>query len=210
MKFETVATVGFCALALFGANGMTNGAAFAALSDAGLSPTALRHDLTRMLGAVGSGLNALGGLVVSSARADEAVPPVDPSKLVKFEGRDYRIDYQPWVSTEPVSQVSVKKISRGVVTYVNVVTTSTGVYSSEAMLNPHILYPGVKVTQLPPNTDGQTPVAMAYWNGRSTWVAVPLDGTPSFTSITPLNGGGSIIWNHSRACVALTNSFMCL
>ena len=189
---------------------MTNGAAFAALSEAGLSPAALGRDLTRMLGAVGSGLNALGGLVITSARADEAVPPVDPSKLVKFDGRDYRIDYQPWVSTEPVSQVSVKKISRGVVSYVSVVTTSTGVYSSEAMLNPHVLYPGIKVTRLPPQTGAQAPVTMAFWNGRSTWVAVPLDGTPSFTSITPLKDGGSIIWNRSRACVALTNSFTCL
>src|SRR5690242_8356835 len=65
-------------------------------------------------------------------------PAVDPDELVRW---DFTVD--PSVSTEPIRQSTVKKIAYGHATTVHVVETSTGVYSSDALTDPHIQYPGI-------------------------------------------------------------------
>ncbi|WP_404405835.1 hypothetical protein [Pelagibacterium halotolerans] len=81
-------------------------------------------------------------LGASEAFADEATPL---SNLVKFDGRDYRVTAAGWVSLEPTSTASVRKIGYGKVTEVNIATTATGVYSSDAIVSPYVLYPGIDV-----------------------------------------------------------------
>ena len=50
---------------------------------------------------------------------------------------------EPWVSTDAISQTSVRKIGYGRTTFVTISKTATGTYSSDALQSPHIRYPGI-------------------------------------------------------------------
>lgn len=79
----------------------------------------------------------------SEAFADEGDTPL--SNLVKFDGQDYRVTAEDWVSLDPISATTVQKIGYGKITEVNIATTTTGTYSSDAIVSPYVLYPGIEV-----------------------------------------------------------------
>jgi hypothetical protein len=147
----------------------------------------------------------VGRALVSPALAAEAAP-LDPSKLVKFEGRTYSVTYASSVSNDPIGQAQVVKIAHGRVSTVNVVTTSSGTYSSEATFSPHVLYPGVKVEEVP-DTKAANASPAAIWDGVSTFLVLPLDGS---TSVTPLGDGGQLLTGPFGTCIAQSRSFICL
>lgn len=93
-------------------------------------------------------------------------PPFDPSKLRKFD-----IELASTVSTEPLRTQYVKKIAGGRPSVVSIVTTSSGTYSSDGIVSPHVLYPGIDVT-----TKGGGPhVHVSFSNSRFgsfTWMSV--------------------------------------
>lgn len=124
-----------------------------------------RHMLLGMtLGAAcATALAALGPGYVVDVMADEMPAGFDTDKLVKFDGRDYEIEYQDWVSTDPVSSVTVKKIEAGKVTYVNITTTATGTYSTDGLTSRHLQYPGIDVTEVTPGHDSW----VRYWTNGS-------------------------------------------
>lgn len=93
-------------------------------------------------------LLAVAVLSADDAHADGVVrysgpPPL--STLVKFDTQDYEITHADWISLDPVSSAIVRKVGYGVVTTVNIATTSSGVYSSDGMVSPHVRYPGITV-----------------------------------------------------------------
>lgn len=108
-----------------------------------------------------SGIAAM--TATTMAWADQAnANSIDPSRLVRFENRDYIVDYEDWVSTTPLSTTQVKKIEAGKVSYVTITTTETGTYSTDAMVSPHVQYPGITVQ---PAETGDN--FFRYWtNGR--------------------------------------------
>lgn len=112
-----------------------------------------KHMLMGMtLGAIcATGLAAIGPGYVLEAFGDEMPAGFDTDKLVKFDGRDYVVDYADWVSTDPLSRSTVKKIEGGRVTYVDITTTATGTYSTDGLTSKHVLYPGVDVTEVTPH-----------------------------------------------------------
>ena len=58
-----------------------------------------------------TGLAAIGPGMVFTALADEFAPSgVDAASLVKFEDREYVVDYDDWVATDPLSTTRVKKV----------------------------------------------------------------------------------------------------
>lgn len=91
------------------------------------------------------------------------------SKLIKFGEREYEISTAAWVSLDPVSSQTVRKITFGRVTDVSVVTTSTGTYSSDGMVSPYVQYPGVTVR----------PAPMRHTEASEIWHPVP--GTRMYT-----------------------------
>ncbi|MDB5612591.1 MAG: hypothetical protein JWQ22_244 [Devosia sp.] len=106
-----------------------------------------RHLLMGMtLGAAcATALAAIGPGMVIEAFADESIVGVDASKLVRYENRDYLVDYDASVSTDALSTTRVKKVEAGKVSYVTITTTATGTYSSDAMFSKHVQYPGIDV-----------------------------------------------------------------
>ena len=105
-------------------------------------------------------------------------PAIDPDNLVRFDGQDFFVEYEDWVSTEPLSTASVKKIEGGKVTYVTITTTATGVYSSDGLTSRHVQYPGISVEPA-----GVPANRFAYWaNGR--WSGFAVTGGDSFRYIS--------------------------
>jgi hypothetical protein len=105
-------------------------------------------------------------------------PAFNPKGLMKW---DYYV--QPGVSVEPVRESTVRKIGYGKTTFVNVMETPSGVYSSDALASPNIEYPGIvkelKTVTLP---------VLRLWDGEQ-WVVAAAADAKSFVTITPINGG---------------------
>lgn len=153
-------------------------------------------DATRsimLLGAIGLGAAVLLSLPEIMPRAvaeeepmrtlfrtpSEVWPPAfDPDKLMRWS---YYV--QPGVSIEPIKETVVRKIAYGRTTFVNVMETSSGVYSTDGLASPHIQYPGI-VKEPKPSADA----GVWYWSGRK-WVASAPFTAGSFVSIIPFAGG---------------------
>ena len=127
----------------------------------------------------------LAGGMASVALADGNVlspgAPEPLSTLVRFEERDYTINYDTSVSLEPLSQASVTKIGYGRTTEVSVATTASGTYSSDGLTSRHIRYPGITVDPM-------------TRHGAPLWMRVGLGGWgASFVAITADPDGNFLI-----------------
>lgn len=99
--------------------------------------------------AVGFLLVAVIAAGTSYADAQIGSGPAPLSTLVKFGDREYELTTADWVSLDPISSTTVRKIGYGRVTEVSIATTATGTYSSDGMVSPHVRYPGITVRPVP-------------------------------------------------------------
>ncbi|MCW5720865.1 MAG: hypothetical protein KIS86_06960 [Devosia sp.] len=102
---------------------------------------------------------------------------IDPDRLVRFGERDYIVDYEDWVSTDPISTQIVTKIEAGKVSRVSITRTSTGTYSTDALTSRHVQYPGISVR---PVTDSG--FSFASWS-NGIWTSFDTYGGNSFVSV---------------------------
>jgi hypothetical protein len=133
-----------------------------------------RHMLTGMFfgAAAATGLAALGPGVDIRAMADEMFPSFDASRLMKFDDALFDVETDPGISTKAQSVAHVRKIEFGRASTVNIVTTASGTYSTDAMFSSHIRYPGIDVHRL---TGPARPItSVAFWSDTSGWVVAPL------------------------------------
>jgi len=122
-------------------------------------------------------------------------PAFDPDRLMRWS---YYV--QPGVSVEPIRETVVRKIGYGHSTFVNVMETASGVYSTDGLASPHIQYPGIIKEPRPSPAAG-----LWYWSGRQ-WVASAPVNADSFVSIIPLDGLPS---SEDGNCVTLKDSVYC-
>jgi len=133
-----------------------------------------RHMLFGMLvgAATATALAAVGPGTDIRAMADEFLPGFDPSHLVKYDDALFDVQTDDSVSLKANSVTRIRKIEFGRASTVNIVTTSSGTYSTDAMFSPHIRYPGIDVHRL---TGPARPItSVAFWSDRSGWVVAPL------------------------------------
>jgi hypothetical protein len=95
------------------------------------------------------------------------------TNLVRFNGDYYAIGTAPGVSLEPTSQVQVMKIGYGQTSFVNIMTTSSGIYSSEALASPYFRYPGIYKQRLHVVASPFSGSVLG-WSRLSGWVKIPL------------------------------------
>lgn len=101
----------------------------------------------------------------------------DPNGLVRF-GNEPGMTYDDWVSTDPISTATVKKIEGGRLSYVTVTKTATGTYSSDGIASPNVQYAGVNEPDNPLNS-----FSFSSWNnGR--WTQISAASGRSFISVT--------------------------
>ncbi|MGV8955745.1 MAG: hypothetical protein ACOH2M_31920 [Cypionkella sp.] len=148
------------------------------------------------LGALcGVAAGMIGPGAVIDAMADSAQTGIDPSALVKFEGRDYDVQYDDWVDTTPVTKTRIKKVEFGRVSYVDITRTSTGTYSTDAMFSNNIQYPGISVSEVPSSVPGT--VSMLGLGGR--WVPLSLAPGKSFVHVR--SGDHAVVSGGGMTCV---------
>jgi len=123
-------------------------------------------------------------------------PAFDPDMLMRW---NYYV--QPGVSVEPIRETVVRKIGYGRTTFVNVMETTSGVYSTDGLASPHIQYPGI-VKEMKPSLKA----GLWFWSGRQ-WVASAPDGAGSFVSIIPFDGSQGTTGDGN--CVAVEDSLYC-
>ncbi|HTM79019.1 MAG TPA: hypothetical protein VL133_15515 [Devosia sp.] len=164
-----------------------------------------RKVLTGMaLGALcAMGIGVIGPGAIIAAIADEAPVGIDASSLVKFDGRDYDVQYDDWVDTTPTNKARIKKIEFGRVSYVDITTTSTGTYSTDAMFSDNIQYPGISVADGSAQADGIISVLGIGHN----WVPLALTRGNSFVHIRAHNH--ATISGNGVTCAFMTYSTSC-
>lgn len=124
-------------------------------------------------------------------------PAFDPDRLIKW---DYYV--QPGVSIEPVAESTVRKIAYGHTTFVRVMETESGVYSTDGLASPHIEYPGIIKE---PKREANR-FLWSWEHGR--WVASAPFSAGSFVSVTPFEGGALVVTEDGN-CAVLGRSVYC-
>jgi hypothetical protein len=132
--------------------------------------------------------------------ANELWPPAfNPDRLVKW---DYYV--QPGISIEPITEQTVRKIGYGRSTFVTVMETESGVYSTDGLASPNIQYPGiVKEPKAAPS-----PMLWLWGDGR--WASASAFSAGSFAVTTSIDGGkGKLIVTDDTLCVVRENAVYC-
>ncbi|MDB5507429.1 MAG: hypothetical protein JWR75_2067 [Devosia sp.] len=107
------------------------------------------------------------------------------ASLIKIGESRFRVGTEPWVDTDAQAVSVVRKIGYGHTTWVNITTTNTGVYSTDALASPHVQYPGVEVSEIEPQHFGGT--AWFYVDGTG-WMPAELIGADSFVGVPKAPG----------------------
>lgn len=130
---------------------------------------------------------------------DELFPKkIDTANLVKFD-----FTLEPGVSIEVLGSRTIRKIGYGKTSFVEVVTTPSGVYSSDGLASPHIRYPGIH-KELKRSSSGR----IALWSAGKGWVAFQEINAGSFVSITPFKGG-QLVTSDEGNCVFVEKAAYC-
>jgi len=160
--------------------------------------------LGMVVGAVcAMGVAAIGPGAVLAAIADETRTGIDPDGLVKFGGRDYDVQYDDSVDTTPTARSRIKKVEFGRVSYVDITTTTTGTYSTDALFSNNISYPGIDVNAVQSANAG----AISVLGLGGNWVALPLAAGNSFIHIR--SGDHATISGNGVTCVFTRHSTTC-
>jgi hypothetical protein len=109
---------------------------------------------------------------------------IDLNNLIFYRGDSYAVTYEESVSTEAISTAIVRKIGFGQTKFVKITTTSSGVYSSDGIANPHIRYPGVHVEKVTPVV-GLVSAVLGYWSPTRGWLSTEGEDTGSFVYLVP-------------------------
>lgn len=109
---------------------------------------------------------------------------------------------EPWVSTDAISYSTVRKVSFGRTEFVQIATTSTGVYSSDALESAHVRYPGIHDGQ----SDGAAIGTIEIWDGG--WKIIRPLSAGSFVSVLPFKGGRLLMLD-GNVCVRTRYGLSC-
>ena len=104
------------------------------------------------------------------------------------------------VSTEALSVHKVRKIEAGRTSFVTVATTSSGVYSSDALTSDNVRYPGI-------HAEGQSGATLALLVDGN-WMSIAPVQNDSFLHLIPTDKGGAIYANGS-SCHIVDSSLFC-
>ncbi|MEO6015240.1 MAG: hypothetical protein ABIQ30_16845 [Devosia sp.] len=115
-------------------------------------------------------------LIVSQILGDEMVKAIDPKKF-----RHYDVTYDESVSREVLSTDVVTKIGFGQKQSVQIFHTTSGTYSSDALLSPHVRYPGIEAIRKPGRYDGSHFSVVTSKRGTTVWSTTT---SGSFTFLT--------------------------
>jgi hypothetical protein len=109
---------------------------------------------------------------------------INLDNLIFYRGDSFAVTYEDSVSTQAVSTAIVRKIGFGQTRFVKITTTSSGVYSSDGIANPHIRYPGVHAEKVTPVV-ALIGSVLGYWSPTRGWLSQEGEDTGSFVYLVP-------------------------
>ncbi|MEO5805826.1 hypothetical protein [Devosia sp.] len=149
--------------------------------------------------ACGVGFLVLAAANIIPVFADEPGPQgFDASKLLHLGSQDFTIDST--VSTAPLGIARIKKVERGHVSYVDLITTSTGTYSTDVLTSSNVSYPGVE------NKHDTQAGMLSFW-GPTGWMLLAHDAASS--TIYLKTSTGRVISNGDVSCIIGKYSTVC-
>jgi len=104
------------------------------------------------------------------------------SDLLRVGKRSYNIKIDSSVSRQILSQYRVRKFGFGRLENVRIISTASGTYSSDALASPHIVYPGITISQVKPFEVSKT-FSILVWQAPDGWKALESSSAPSFLRI---------------------------
>ncbi len=121
---------------------------------------------------------------VPGGGADAGLGPANNilSGLLRIGERRYKVEIDPSVSRKVLNQYRVRKFGFGRLENVQILTTASGTYSSDALKSEHIVYPGINVSEIRPFQVSKTFILMV-WNAPDGWKALESSSAPSFLSM---------------------------
>lgn len=128
-------------------------------------------------------------------------PAINFDELIRVGDQDYQVTHNGVLNTENVLGTDrIKVVGHGEVSFVNVVRTPTGTFSSDGMVSPHVLYPGIEVKRMEAQAAGKAAGGAFSWVSEFGWV--PLSQLRGQT-ITDgrMFGGGSFVNFSGTTCV---------
>jgi len=90
------------------------------------------------------------------------------SQLLRVGERSYEVNFDASVSSEVLSSSVIRKIEFGKESLVSVVSTPSGVYSTDGFASKNVQYPGVEVSEITSKTENKFennfPTQLAFLN----------------------------------------------
>lgn len=143
-----------------------------------------------LVGTAASAAFALPSLVPVAWADEQPVKTMQGAKQQVLELFDRDADFfkpqwsvEPSLSQDVLSTQVVRKIEAGKTSFVSVVTTPSGVYSSDGLDSPYVRYPGIQ-----PDESREFDAVAYLSNGG--WVGLKFRPADSIQTVVPLTGGG--------------------
>jgi hypothetical protein len=149
--------------------------------------------LGALVGTVASAVFALPAIVPHAWADEQPLKTLQSAKhqvLTLFD-RDMDLFKPQWsaepsVSQEVISTHVVRKIEAGQTSFVSVVTTPSGVYSSDGLDSPHVRYPGI-------HRDKDREFDAVAYLSNGGWVGFKFRRADSIRTVVPLSSGGYMV-----------------
>jgi len=122
------------------------------------------------------------GRVATMTHSDiERMQPVNADRLASLLHIDEtETTIAPTVSRDVLNVSTIRKVGYGHVSNIDIVTTPSGVYSSDGVASPHVLYPGIESS---PSAKSGIGIILALVGGG--WMQLRLVEGGSFTHFGP-------------------------
>lgn len=152
---------------------------------------------------VSVGVEKAGELFSIAAHAGEPGPddlPIDFDSLLRIDGQNFNISVDRNIVGNVLGTTRVKKIGYGHSNYVNIVTTSSGSYSSDGTASPNVQYYGIEEGPLQQRIPVQ--MLMVIQNGFSlgSLINLPTGAGGSFVYYGRTSTGGAYSTSRSGTC----------
>jgi hypothetical protein len=173
-----------------------------------------------MIGGAIAGIFAAGMLAVPTI-LPQAIAQEEPARTLlkssdelfpeQLDGSDFvkpvpEFIVEPWVSTDVVKEQTVRKIGYGKTTFVRIITTTTGTYSTDGLRSPHVRYPGIHPN--PEFEDWEREGGVAIWSDGN-WILLNRGNARSFVNLVPFDGGRLLLREDGSGCTRVGPATYC-
>lgn len=156
---------------------------------------------------LGTQLHAASSAISSVFVTGWVFTPADLDNLVRIDDDFYDVRFSDEVSQEVIGSHVVKKVGGGNTSFVNIVQTPTGIYSTDGLVSNNVQYHGITVRKVH-RYELLLPLAFA-WSHNQGWVGLPRDGSNAIQYVETEDLAGNFAQSQPAICDP-NGSFSCI